>query len=238
MWLTEASSRSCATSSISTTCAPHACQQARTRATDAAAFSGRGVSTTARRTYSPASAASGPVRSPPAIGCPGTKQETCSPSAWRAAMTTCDLVLPASVSRQPGRRWSRMRASIAPSPPTGVDSSTRSARAAASSGETASSIRPSSRARASDAGLRPTPRMVPTCPAWRNAAANEPPIKPTPATASTGTRGPCPFAELFALIPAEKQYGSAGRTHAPSRRPPGVRQPRRGPIAPDTNPAP
>src|SRR5690606_26919099 len=71
--------------------------------------------------------------------------------------------------------------------PTGVARNIRSASRAARSKLATSSIKPSSRALASEDGLRPTPRILPTTPDARIAAANEPPISPTPTTASTGT---------------------------------------------------
>ena len=46
---------------------------------------------------------------------------------------------------------------------------------------------------------RPTPSTRPTLPAARSAAANDPPMSPTPTTASTSTRA-CPVASAAAFI--------------------------------------
>src|SRR5690606_20160066 len=65
-------------------------------------------------------------------------------------------------------------------------------------------IIPSALALANVAVLRPTPSTLPTTPAERKAAANEPPINPTPTTASTGTKGCAGATEPWASVMAHR----------------------------------
>src|SRR5471032_46314 len=126
-------------------------------------------------------AASGPLVSRPAMGWPGTNCATLPPRARRAAATTSDLVLPASVTTVPACRCGANADSIASACATGAASNTRSAPLIASAiSSPMMSMMPSSRARASDAAERSMPTTLPTAPAFFSARANEPPIKPTP----------------------------------------------------------
>ena len=168
------------------------CQAARTRATSSAAFSGSGVSTTLRPRYRPASAASGPVRSAPAMGWPGTNCAQRPPRAARATSTTSALVLPASVRIARGER--------------GQHPDQQVAQAAHGRGQQ-DHVGPGRRDLGADGlvnqaqfqrarqrlSVAPYPSTLPTLPARRSAAANEPPINPTPATARTGIRGQRPL---------------------------------------------
>src|SRR5471030_248981 len=114
-------------------------------------------------------------------GMPGTNCATLSPRARRAAATTSDLVLPASVTTVPACRCGANADSIASACATGAASNTRSAPLIASAiSSPMMSMMPSSRARASDAAERSMPTTVRTAPAFFSARANEPPIKPTP----------------------------------------------------------
>src|SRR5471032_3085792 len=161
--------------------APQMRQAAATRSTSAAAFSANGVSTTFLPRYRSIMAASGPFVSRPAIGWPGTNCAILSFNAARAASTTSDLVLPASVTTVPGCRCGAIDARMAPVCATGAATSTRSAPWMAwAMSPPISSMMPSSSARAIDACERPMPTTVPTAPMCLRARANEPPIRPTP----------------------------------------------------------
>ncbi|KAG0162638.1 hypothetical protein DFQ30_001590, partial [Apophysomyces sp. BC1015] len=97
-WLTAANTASCWSAVISCSNAPLVCHIAPTRSTSARGFSASGHSTTLRPTYRSASAASTPLDSRPAIGCPGTNCAARAPNAARAAAMTSAFVLPASVT--------------------------------------------------------------------------------------------------------------------------------------------
>ncbi len=162
---------------------------AATRSTASGEFSGNAHRTTLRPTYRSGKAASTPLDSRPAIGWPGTNWLIRSPSAARAAATTSDLVLPASVTMVAGSRNGAIRSSSGWVCATGAASSTKSApdsaarSAASSASEAVASITPSSSARAVDADERPTPitvREPAASPRSRSARASEPPIRPTP----------------------------------------------------------
>src|SRR3954467_6828462 len=184
-WLTAASTASCSSAPSRLTRAPHALQASATRSMVAGAFSASGVSTTRRSRKSVALAACAPLCSAPAIGCPGTNCASFAPSVRRAAAITSHLVLPASVTAAPGARASARSAKIAGNCATGAATSTRSAsRAAAPASGAMVSMRPRRRASSRFSRLRPAPVTWLTLPACFSAAAKEPPIKPTPITAS------------------------------------------------------
>lgn len=113
-WLTAANTRSCCSALIARTSARAARHIASTRASASGAFSGSAHSTTLRPTYRSASAASTPLDSRPAIGWPGTNWPIRAPSAARAAATTSDFVLPASVTIVDASRNGAIRASSGP----------------------------------------------------------------------------------------------------------------------------
>src|SRR4051812_18346570 len=151
----------------------------------AGAFSASGVSTTRRSRKSVALAACAPLCSAPAIGCPGTNCASFAPSVRRAAAITSHLVLPPSVTAAPGASARASSAKIAGNCATGAATSTRSAsRAAAPASGAMASMRPRRRASSRFSRLRPAPVTWLTLPACFSAAAKEPPIKPTPITAS------------------------------------------------------
>src|SRR5581483_6250023 len=100
-WLTAENTASWRSAVIRVTCAPHERHIDSTISTAAARLSGSGVSTTRRPSNKAALAASTPVSSAPAIGCPGTTPEAPAPSISRAAATKSCLVLPASVTTTP-----------------------------------------------------------------------------------------------------------------------------------------
>ena len=111
--------------------------------------------------------------------------------AARATSTTSALVLPASVRSRAARAW-------AASGPAGRAGRPRawpagSCRPAATSALTALVDQAQFQRARQRLRVAPYPSTLPTLPARRSAAANEPPINPTPATARTGIRGQRPL---------------------------------------------
>src|SRR6185436_18330046 len=145
--------------------------------------------TTRLPSNSPACAAAAPLCSAPAIGCAGTKRGSAWPSARCAVATTSCLVLPASVMTASCRITPAMALKTENICNTGTATSTRSAsRAASVALGPISSIAPRSSATRRFAALRPTPTTVPQAFAFFSASANEPPISPTPITATRSKR--------------------------------------------------
>src|ERR1035437_4963387 len=136
-----------------------------------------GVRIQVRPRKRPGSAAVAPRVSLPAMGCP--PRNWARVRVWRARSTMEHLVLPASVTRVPGRssgsRWRmvwRMR-------PMVCERKTRSASGMAASSEAPRSMAPTVSASAM-AGGELTPVMTPSKPAWRRASPKDEPIRPVP----------------------------------------------------------
>ena len=136
----------------------------------------------------------------------GTNCAQRPPRAARATSTTSALVLPASVRIARGASVGSIRTSRSRRPPTGVASRIMSARAAATSALTASSIKPSSSARASIARCA-LPQHLADLAGAAQRGGEQPPINPTPATARTGIRGQRPDRR-------KRKHRSCGRDRA------------------------
>src|SRR5690606_2205502 len=144
---------------------------------------GGGVRMHQRLTKSSAKPASGPEYSVPATGCAGTK---CTPAGICGAIsrTTAALTEPTSETVAPGARWRAISAATAPQAPTGIDTITRSAPAAASAFVAVTrSARLSSTTRSRVACVRAVATISRASPFARAARAIEEPISPTPISA-------------------------------------------------------
>ena len=115
----------------------------------------------------------------------GHESRSLSRRAARAAVTTSRLVLPPSVTTASGSRCSAICCSTRSVCCTGTATKTRSAPASAcDTSAPISSMTASSRARARLACERPIPTTLTTIPERLSASAKDPPMRPTPKTAS------------------------------------------------------
>src|SRR3954465_609252 len=187
-WLTNATSRSCRSGSIATGRAPTASAHAKSVDAAAGAVSGAGAAAQTIPSRTDAEACSGPDRSPPPIGWPGTKRGRSAADAFaRTSSITRVLTLATSVTIAVG---AAARAATTPSgtAPIGVATTTTSARATASAADAAAVSPPPLAATASTSASTSHPPT--TTPARRAARATDVPISPVPMTATRWTRGP------------------------------------------------
>src|SRR5258706_1280276 len=206
--------RSWSCAAIAVTRPPTASHAPRTRSTASGAVRGVGVSTTRAPRNRSTVAASTPLVSRPAIGCPGTNRETRSRSSSSATRTTCALVLPTSVTTAPGCIASATSCSTGPIARTGTATTTRSALSAASEIEApVVSITPRAAARSSAVASPSNPITCDTAPARRNARAKDPPMRPTPMTASVFRRRMRSTLRQRALERGEEALVVLGKAH-------------------------
>src|SRR5436190_3757979 len=188
-WLTAAKTLSCSCGVIRNIRAPHVRHALSARSSASGAVSSIGAMTTRLPSNRLPCAAAAPLCSAPAIGCAGTKRGSAGPSARCAVATTSCLVLPASVMTASSRITPAIALKTGNICNTGTATSTRSAsRAASAALFPISSIAPRSSATRRFSALRPTPTTLPQAFSFFSARANEPPISPTPITATRSKR--------------------------------------------------
>ena len=213
-WLVAARTSSWWATSIRVTSAPQASHMAVTRSTARGSVSANGVRMTRRPWYNSAKEASTPLRSVPAMGCPGTSLGGTWPKAARASNTTLPFTLPPSVTTASGAKASRMAPKTWPMVPRGTATKTRSAPATACAGSWLQrSTTPNSTARSRLAAERPQPTTSPTTPAARRARARDPPMSPTPMTARRRIMpppAPAPGRRGSGRSPSEARWSPAG----------------------------
>src|SRR4051794_5343019 len=176
-WLTVASRRSCESASSATGRAPNDSRRPWRRSYRTPLERALGVRYQAAPWNRSARACSTPEDSEPAIGWPPTKR---SSSTWAAIAR---FVEPTSVTTVSGPAFASASSTTAGRAPTGAQAKTASAPLTASATEAASrSMAPRSRAAASTSGS--VRRPAPGAPPARAAGPPEPPISPTPRTAS------------------------------------------------------
>src|SRR5271170_631177 len=162
------------------TLAPSRRQNVASLSTAAASVASGGVRMHQRLTNSSAKPESGPECSVPATGCAGTK---CTPGGSCGAMsrTIAPLTDPTSETTAPGLSRGAISLAISPHTPTGAQTMTRSAPAAAAAlVSTTWSASPSSATRRRVAAERALAAISRTAPCARAARAIDEPIRPTP----------------------------------------------------------
>src|ERR1017187_5975540 len=182
--------RSCSSASRAITCAPMRLSHMRNSSAPEvwSSASASGVRIQVRPRKRSPEAARAPRVSLPAMGCP--PRNWARVRVWRARSTMAHLVLPASVTRAPGRssgsRWrmvSRMR-------PIVWERKTRSASGTAACSPAPRSMAPQARASAMACGEL-TPVMTPSKPDWRKASPKDEPIRPVPTMTTFCMFVPC-----------------------------------------------